>query len=120
MGPVFGPIFGSVMAETYNWRAAFFMIVPPGIVAMALIWICLAEYKDRSRTQLDWTGFLALSVSSPIACGGIGSANARIFLEKHCVFPTSASAQPATYLRALRCANPPGRTTVSSESCRRA
>ena len=63
MGPVFGPIFGSVMAETYNWRAAFFMIVPPGIVAMVLIWVWLAEYKDRSRTQLDWTGFLALSVA---------------------------------------------------------
>ncbi len=63
MGPVFGPIFGSVMAEAYNWRAAFFMIVPPGIVAMALIWVCLAEYQDRSRTQLDWTGFLALSVA---------------------------------------------------------
>jgi len=63
MGPVFGPIFGSIMAETYNWRAAFFMIVPPGIVAMILIWIWLAEYKDRSRAQLDWTGFLALSVA---------------------------------------------------------
>ena len=63
MGPVFGPIFGSMMAETYNWRAAFFMIVPPGIVAMVLIWFALSEYQDRSRTQLDWTGFLALSVA---------------------------------------------------------
>jgi len=63
MGPVFGPIFGSIMAESYNWRAAFFMIVPPGIVAMACIWFSLAEYKDRTRTQLDWTGFLALSVA---------------------------------------------------------
>jgi DHA2 family multidrug resistance protein len=63
MGPVFGPIFGSVMAETYNWRAAFFMIVPPGIVAMVLIWIWLAEYRDRNPVQLDWTGFLALSVA---------------------------------------------------------
>ena len=39
------------------------MIVPPGIVAMVLIWFALAEYKDRSRAQLDWTGFLALSVA---------------------------------------------------------
>ncbi|MGD9617706.1 MAG: DHA2 family efflux MFS transporter permease subunit [Alphaproteobacteria bacterium] len=63
MGPVFGPIFGSIMAEAYNWRAAFFMIVPPGIVAMILSWVWLAEYKDRSPAQLDWTGFLALSVA---------------------------------------------------------
>lgn len=63
MGPVFGPILGSMMAEAYNWRAAFFMIVPPGIVAMACIWFALSEYRDRTRTQLDWTGFLALSVA---------------------------------------------------------
>ena len=30
-GPVLGPIFGSMMAEAYSWRAAFFMIVPPGV-----------------------------------------------------------------------------------------
>jgi MFS transporter, DHA2 family, multidrug resistance protein len=63
MGPVFGPIFGSMMAEAYNWRAAFFMIVPPGILAMACIWFALSEYKDRTRAQLDWTGFLALSIA---------------------------------------------------------
>src|SRR5678815_442570 len=51
IGPVFGPIFGSMMAEAYNWRAAFFMIVPPGILAMACIWFALSEYKDRTRTQ---------------------------------------------------------------------
>src|SRR5438874_4988767 len=65
MGPVFGPIFGSMMAEAYNWRAAFFMIVPPGLVAMACIWFSLSEYRDRTRAQLDWTGLLALSVDTP-------------------------------------------------------
>ena len=63
MGPVFGPIIGSIMAEAYNWRAAFFMIVPPGILAMGCIWFALAEYRDRTRTRLDWTGFLALSIA---------------------------------------------------------
>jgi len=63
MGPVFGPIFGSMMAEAYNWRAAFFMIVPPGIVALVCIWFSLSEYQERKPTQLDWTGFLALSVA---------------------------------------------------------
>jgi DHA2 family multidrug resistance protein len=54
---------GSLMAEAYNWRAAFFMIVPPGIVAMVCIWFALSQYRQRSATQLDWTGFLALSVA---------------------------------------------------------
>lgn len=63
MGPVFGPIIGSMMAEAYNWRAAFFMIVPPGIVAMVCIWFALSEYRTKSRVEFDWTGFLALSVA---------------------------------------------------------
>ncbi|MFI4982935.1 MAG: MFS transporter, partial [Nevskiales bacterium] len=63
MGPVFGPILGSMIAEAYNWRAAFFMIVPPGVVAMTCIWFALSEHQTRARTQLDWTGFLALSVA---------------------------------------------------------
>jgi DHA2 family multidrug resistance protein len=63
MGPVFGPIVGSLIAEAYNWRAAFFMIVPPGLVAMASIWFALRQYRERSRARLDWTGFLALSVA---------------------------------------------------------
>ncbi|MFM9940443.1 MAG: adenylate/guanylate cyclase domain-containing protein [Hyphomicrobiaceae bacterium] len=32
-GPVVGPIVGSLATEAYNWRAAFFIIVPPGIGA---------------------------------------------------------------------------------------
>jgi MFS transporter, DHA2 family, multidrug resistance protein len=32
-------------------------------VAMACIWFALSEYRDRTRTQLDWTGFLALSAA---------------------------------------------------------
>jgi DHA2 family multidrug resistance protein len=63
MGPVFGPIIGSMMAEAYNWRAAFFMIVPPGIIALICVWFVLSEYQTKSRVQFDWTGFLALSVA---------------------------------------------------------
>ncbi len=63
MGPVFGPIIGSIVAEVYDWRSAFFIIVPPGLVAMICIWFALAEYRERRRTQFDWTGFLALSVA---------------------------------------------------------
>jgi DHA2 family multidrug resistance protein len=62
-GPVLGPIFGSIMTEAYDWRAAFFMIVPPGIAAMACVWFALSQHKERSSARLDWTGFLALSVA---------------------------------------------------------
>ncbi len=62
-GPVFGPVLGSMIAEVYTWRGAFFMIVPPGIAAMVCVWIALADRTERKGTQFDWTGFLALSVA---------------------------------------------------------
>ena len=62
LGPVAGPVLGSMIAETYSWRAVFFMIVPPGLLAMGVVWFSLAGNTARTRARLDWTGFLALSV----------------------------------------------------------
>jgi DHA2 family multidrug resistance protein len=62
-GPVAGPVLGSLIAEAYTWRGAFFMIVPPGIAAMICVWVALSDRTDRSETNFDWTGFLALSVA---------------------------------------------------------
>jgi len=63
IGPVAGPIFGSLIAEAYNWRSAFFMIVPPGIAAMVCVWFALSQHTERTTTRFDWTGFIALSVA---------------------------------------------------------
>jgi MFS transporter, DHA2 family, multidrug resistance protein len=62
-GPVVGPIVGSLMAEAYDWRAAFFLIVPPGIAALVCIWFALADHTERKTTRFDWIGFLALSLA---------------------------------------------------------
>ncbi len=62
-GPVVGPIVGAVATEAYNWRAAFFMIVPPGICALTCIWFALAGHTGRTQVRFDWTGFLALSAA---------------------------------------------------------
>ncbi len=62
-GPVVGPIVGSMMTEASNWRAAFFMIVPPGIASLVCVWFALSEHTERKRIRFDWTGFLALSTA---------------------------------------------------------
>jgi len=62
-GPVVGPIYGSAMAEAYDWRSAFFMIVPAGIAAMICIWFALSDRTERARVHFDWTGFLTLSIA---------------------------------------------------------
>jgi DHA2 family multidrug resistance protein len=62
-GPVMGPILGSIATEAYDWRAAFFMIVPPGICALVCIWIALSDHTARTAVKFDWLGFIALSVA---------------------------------------------------------
>lgn len=62
-GPVLGPILGAMATEAWNWRAAFFMIVPPGICTLVCTWFALRDYTQRNATRFDWTGFLALSVA---------------------------------------------------------
>jgi MFS transporter, DHA2 family, multidrug resistance protein len=62
-GPVAGPIVGAIATEAYNWRWAFFMIVPPGICALTCIWFALADHTGRTNVHFDWTGFLALAAA---------------------------------------------------------
>src|ERR687894_2104442 len=66
LGPVVGPALGSVLAETYNWRWAFYMIVPAGALAALALRLALPPDKTGARVRLDWIGFLALSTA--IAC----------------------------------------------------
>lgn len=62
-GPVVGPIVGAMATEAWNWRAAFFMIVPPGIATLFCIWIALRDHTSSTTLRFDWLGFLALSVA---------------------------------------------------------
>jgi MFS transporter, DHA2 family, multidrug resistance protein len=67
LGPVIGPWLGGMLAETYNWRWAFYMIVPAGVLAAVAVRLTLPPDKPGgARIRLDWIGFLALSTA--IAC----------------------------------------------------
>jgi DHA2 family multidrug resistance protein len=63
IGPVTGPYLGSMVSEAYNWRWAFFMIVPPGLLATLSIWFALENRDEGGPRRFDWTGFLALAVA---------------------------------------------------------
>jgi DHA2 family multidrug resistance protein len=63
LGPVVGPVLGGYLAEAYNWRWVFYMVVP--FAALALLG-SLAFIHDRetgSRLRLDWLGFVLLSAA---------------------------------------------------------
>ncbi len=63
IGPVTGPVLGSLISEASNWRGAFFMVVPPGALATLIAWLALKDHNDRGPSNLDWTGFVSLSLA---------------------------------------------------------
>jgi MFS transporter, DHA2 family, multidrug resistance protein len=63
VAPVVGPVLGGYLAEAYTWRWAFHMLVPVGFLAVVALSIALPPDTKYSKTQLDWTGFLALATA---------------------------------------------------------
>ncbi len=61
VGPIIGPVFGGYLSEIFNWRWAFYMIVPFGVAGYLGLWLFLRDGGREFGKRFDWTGFLALS-----------------------------------------------------------
>ena len=63
IGPVLGPILGGVVAEEFNWRWVFFMIVPLGIACLGVAAISVGDQEKGTAKKFDFTGFIALAIA---------------------------------------------------------
>jgi DHA2 family multidrug resistance protein len=63
VAPVFGPILGGYLAESFSWRWAFYMLVPVGVVALIGMQLTLRHDTLPPKVRFDWTGFLALATA---------------------------------------------------------
>lgn len=68
LAPVFGPILGGYLTDTFNWHSIFFVNLPVGIVAIALALLVLpADRLGGARSaQFDYVG-VALAITGVIA-----------------------------------------------------
>ena len=67
LGPILGPTIGGYLAESANWRWAFFLLIPVGMIATLGLSMSLPTDQPRGAVRLSWTGFILLS----IAVGGL-------------------------------------------------
>jgi MFS transporter, DHA2 family, multidrug resistance protein len=63
LGPIVGPVAGGWLAEAYNWRWVFYMIVPFAFLALVGTLAFIHDREAGRKVRLDWLGFLLLSTA---------------------------------------------------------
>ena len=58
VGPLLGPTLGGLIVDAASWRLIFLVNLPVGLVALALIWRHLPEYRAETPRPLDVVGFV--------------------------------------------------------------
>lgn len=73
-----GPLLGGIIVKYLSWRWVFFINVPAGIAAAALLVVALHEKVEHQQHSLDWlgAGLLTLGLTALLfgAHGGQGTA----------------------------------------------
>lgn len=74
VAPLLGPILGGWITENWSWQWIFFINVPLGLAATAVVWKMLHRRETpRTRDPVDYTGFALVVL-------GVGAL--QIFLDK--------------------------------------
>ncbi|HEY2766452.1 MAG TPA: MDR family MFS transporter [Pseudonocardiaceae bacterium] len=57
-----GPLVGGFITDNLSWRWAFYVNLPLGAVALAVLWVTLKLPRGSGRAVIDWTGAALLTV----------------------------------------------------------
>lgn len=75
LGPILGPVIGAVIVQFLSWRYIFFVNIPVGILAIALMILKLPNFTPVNRkAKFDFIGILLLGTSSASLIYGITKA----------------------------------------------
>ena len=64
MASIIGPTLGGILTDHYSWRAAFYVNLPVGAIAVTAIYLEFPDFRpEGAKRVIDWAGVLTL-----IAC----------------------------------------------------
>lgn len=62
-GPVFGPTLGGYLTEYFNWRWVFYLNLPIGLLAFAMIAVLVPRARNTRRRPFNYFGFVMLATA---------------------------------------------------------
>lgn len=62
-GSLTGIPLGGFVAEHLSWRAAFYLTMPPGLLALGIACVLMHKSPRERHLPFDWGGFLSLAVA---------------------------------------------------------
>ncbi|UKS25654.1 MFS transporter [Paenibacillus sp. HWE-109] len=66
MSSIFGPLLGAYMTDYIKWEWIFYINLPLGLIAFALVAFNYKESLQHAKQRIDWTG--ALTLVGAIVC----------------------------------------------------
>lgn len=64
LASLIGPLIGGILTEQLSWRWCFYIILPAGLLSLALIWWGYSEkYERREKIIFDYAGTFTLAVA---------------------------------------------------------
>jgi EmrB/QacA subfamily drug resistance transporter len=63
LASIVGPSLGGLITDNLSWRWVFYVNLPVGAIALAVILLTLPQFKDRVSHQIDFLGILTFIVA---------------------------------------------------------
>ncbi len=108
LSSIIGPVIGGFITDQINWRWVFFINLPVGILAAAIIGLSLKEPKVKQKPTIDYLGAaLLMSAISVLMLGMVEGASTSLFsAESLGVFALAAVLLVAFVVVELRAKDP--------------